>query len=338
MADGKENIQGESQGEEDVDEDEGMISLDDIDSIIAESDPEFDESLNDLVAEDVVEAEEDETSSDEQQLESEVVRVKLADRFPKLFKFVIIPIKVAISHPVQLIVLIFTKIKPLVGKALHALVKFIKNFKAHSAIFFKEKLPSFGKAILNALRGVSGFFKDLTASFKSLSLLKKAAVVWFFILLGFTGWSLRQTLNGLWIPFLKSEIVYDLSKMASESDSIDSNEDWVLIHEAFPQPEYSVLLEKYVVNLKRVGRGNPMVAVQLYLTLDAQEAAIELKDREREVLDLVQRITEDFTYDEINDQAGIYRFKAMIKNEINSLLNTGRVKNVLIKHLIPKHP
>lgn len=316
-------------------EDDGMISLDDIDSIIAESDPEFDESMQDLKESETQE----DNSADAQATEEEVeVKLAFAERYPRFYSKVVEPFKLLIAHPVKLFSIVFEKIKPLFQKSKEASIRFAKATKAFSIWFLKEGVPKYIKHTKELLAKIVASIKAMGVALKELPLIKKVALFSFVLLLFSTLWAFKKTLKGIWVPFLKSDIVYDISKFSSEKKEIALGSEWVLIHDAFPQPEYSFLLDKFVVNLKRTGVGNPMVAMQLFITLDAQEAAIEIKDREREVLDLAQRITEGFTYAEINEQTGLYRYKTQIRNELNRLLNTGRVKNVLIKHRIPKPP
>ena len=106
---------------------------------------------------------------------------------------------------------------------------------------------------------------------------------------------------------------------------------------AFPQQTFTVLLEKIVVNLQRSRRHrNPMGAFKFYVTVDSQETAVEVKDRETEVLDYVQRAVEEMSYEEVNGPGGRTQLKALVRGEINRLLNQGRVQDVFIEIMITK--
>jgi flagellar basal body-associated protein FliL len=103
-------------------------------------------------------------------------------------------------------------------------------------------------------------------------------------------------------------------------------------------PEYIVLLEKIVVNLKpsASSSSNPMGTFQFYIEGTKREAAIEIKDREKEFLDVVQRVVEEIPYDDLRTVRGKKKLKVNIRNALNDLINNGRIRRVYIKHFITK--
>ncbi|MCB0362097.1 MAG: flagellar basal body-associated FliL family protein, partial [Bdellovibrionales bacterium] len=113
--------------------------------------------------------------------------------------------------------------------------------------------------------------------------------------------------------------------------------DVVLLDDAFPQPHYTVLLNKIVLNLRRTsGHPNPMATFMFYVRVDSTETAIEIKDRQVELLDYVQRALEEMSYEEVNGPGGRLSIKAKTRAEINRVLNQGRVLDVLIEMMITK--
>ena len=75
-------------------------------------------------------------------------------------------------------------------------------------------------------------------------------------------------------------------------------------------------------------------AFEFYLGLDANETAIEIKDREKEVLDISQRTLEEFTYPEIMAPNTQKRVWARMRDNINEILNQGRVQKVYVKTML----
>ena len=79
-----------------------------------------------------------------------------------------------------------------------------------------------------------------------------------------------------------------------------------------------------------------MVAFDLYVRTDTDAAAVEIKDREKQIQDHIQRFCEGLSYDQIQTEEGKLTWKNRIKRELNLVLNTGKVKEVFFKTLIIK--
>jgi flagellar basal body-associated protein FliL len=103
-------------------------------------------------------------------------------------------------------------------------------------------------------------------------------------------------------------------------------------------PQHFVLVNKIVVNVKpgKLSNSNPMVAFDLYVRTDTEAAAVEIKDREKQIQDHLQRFCEGLPYDEIQSEEGKLTWKNRMKRELNLILNTGRVKEVFFKTLLIK--
>jgi flagellar basal body-associated protein FliL len=95
---------------------------------------------------------------------------------------------------------------------------------------------------------------------------------------------------------------------------------------------------KMVVNIKKSANSgdNPMVAVEFYIEGFSQEVVIELKDREPEFRDDIQRNLEDFSFDQLDSPAGKQLLQETLRLNLNRKLSTGRVKRVLIKTFVIK--
>ncbi len=103
-------------------------------------------------------------------------------------------------------------------------------------------------------------------------------------------------------------------------------------------PQHFVLINKIVVNIRagRASTSNPMVAFDLYVRTDTDAAAVEIRDREKQIQDHLQRFCEDLNYDQIQSEEGKNSWKNRMKRELNLVLTTGRVKEVFFKTLLIK--
>ncbi len=325
-----ENTPLNSESEATVDDD-GMISFDDIESLISESDPEFEEEINELKQE----AEAEEKIAEEQREDDEIIELSFEERFPKIYKYLIHPYKTIRKTSVLIFSPIFSKTKKAASflsrqarEIIGAALKFYK-------IIFSETLPKITGKIKLITSKITAVFSKVLQSYSDLSLKKKGLLYLLLIVVSGTIYMGRETMKGIWIPYLKSKTVYDLAEHSSLKFSFSVEDEWLLLRERFPNPEHQILLKKIVVNLIRKNKfSNPMATIEFYLSLDSQEAAVEVKDRENQILDTIQRIVEGFNYDELNSSTGLYKMKSMIRNQINALLNMGRVKSVFISTIV----
>lgn len=138
----------------------------------------------------------------------------------------------------------------------------------------------------------------------------------------------------LWsLPYLSSlEGIADHKfNYSSDSKIIRYDNDLLL-------PQYTVLINKIVVNIRpgKLSTKNPMIAFDLYVRTDNEEASIEIKKREKQFQDHIQRFCEGLNYDQIMTEEGKQTWKNRMKRELNLILNTGRVKDIFFKTLLIK--
>ncbi len=99
-----------------------------------------------------------------------------------------------------------------------------------------------------------------------------------------------------------------------------------------------LLIPKMVVNLKKSQHSgaNPMAAIEFYVEGMTPEAILEIKERETEMRDRMQRVVEDFTFDQLDSQDGKIQVTEKLKKEINLLLSAGKAKRFWIKTVLVK--
>lgn len=97
-------------------------------------------------------------------------------------------------------------------------------------------------------------------------------------------------------------------------------------------------LKRMVVNIQpsESSGSNPMVAYEFSLEGNSTEVLIEIKDREGEILDQIQRTIEDHTFDELNSSEGKKMITEKVRSTVNRLLTLGKIRYVYIQGVVFK--
>ena len=303
------------------------ISLEDIDSILDQEDPDFNKQLEAISNDKELASAQDigslSLSTDELLKEDikEEKRKKFTERFPKLYK---------LAHP-------FRKVKDFVKTSLVSLRNQFLLLITKTVSFLKNDLIDLLKYSFSQLGlGLKKVFAAI--GFVLATPLKtKIIVSTMIILIGAGGFLLYSAVKGKFFFLWQDNMLRDFRTLSDQNFTIKASEKWEKVYSAFPQPEYSVLIDKIVVNLVRLNvNTNPMAAFKVFLTTDAQSTAVEVKDREKEILDLFARVAEEFSYEEMVTKEGKDKFKTKLMDAANQVLNQGEVNNVNIETLILK--
>lgn len=81
---------------------------------------------------------------------------------------------------------------------------------------------------------------------------------------------------------------------------------------------------------------NPMISFEIVIQGVSNEPIVEIKDREAEFRDLILRVTEDFTYDDLDTALGKQQLSEAILAKINSNLTDGQIRKVFYKNFVIK--
>ncbi len=213
---------------------------------------------------------------------------------------------------------------------------FLSTSKAFLRHEFPERLKYYKAQSITGAKTAFMFVKAQIKRFQDLSRMEKWA---FFFTMGaaiFSVLFLVKTFTGAWLPRFIDPLPRALHKEAAWYEGFKNRDELQELFSAFPEVEFHVLLNKVVVNLRPdSGSGrNPMGVFELYLGLDSQDTAIEVKDREREILDIVQRAIEKFSYSDVISQVGKIRIKSVVRDRVNEALNQGAVFHVYFNTVI----
>ena len=81
---------------------------------------------------------------------------------------------------------------------------------------------------------------------------------------------------------------------------------------------------------------NPMLAIEVTVEGLSTDAIIEIKDREAEFKDMLSRLTEEKTYDDLVAAEGKRVLTEQYRDLMNANLTRGQVRRVLLKTFIIK--
>jgi flagellar basal body-associated protein FliL len=101
---------------------------------------------------------------------------------------------------------------------------------------------------------------------------------------------------------------------------------------------YSFQLKPIVINLKRKDGStrNPMGFFEFVLDGSSGDVLVEVKTRETEIIDIVQRVVESMAYEELDSVEGKLKLKETLRKELNKILIEGSLRKVQIQSIIIK--
>lgn len=296
------------------------IDLEQLDKVIEDEDPTFTNSMKDLGADKLLSATEE---SEEDEKEAFLLEKELW-KSGKTWKQNIL-------NKAPFLVFIFFKLKRIKRKIHDAIFYSFKiwliNFLQLLKIFAKKGWKIFVLKLKNAIQ-----------SFKNLSVLQKVVLTVSFLGLFAVGYLLKLSLTKGFLP--KESPLY-LQSFEEKADQVFS------ITDSTPEAFYdnlrgagnTIFIQKIVVNLKVIDNlvhKNPMGAFDFYIQGITPEVAVEIKDRESVIRDRMQRVAEEFSFEQLDSVSGKKELTEKLKIEINNLLTTGRIKRIYIKTIILK--
>lgn len=97
-------------------------------------------------------------------------------------------------------------------------------------------------------------------------------------------------------------------------------------------------LVKMTANLRpsENSSSNPMISFEIVIQGVSNDPIVEIKDREAEFRDLILRVAEDFSYDDLETSAGKQKLSESILVKINTNLTDGQIRRVFYKNFVIK--
>jgi flagellar basal body-associated protein FliL len=222
--------------------------------------------------------------------------------------------------------LIFYKVIFALKQALNPKTIFL-SLKTKSIKFAKESAH-------NSVENFKSFFKFT----KKLGWKAKLILI-FLILSTFVVGYVIYFMFRIGLPIKEKDIFLNsLQEVATEVATYDLKEGQEFFFDSIRASQNIMYLPKQVVNLKpSPGSGrNPMAAFEVYLEGNSPEVLIEIKDREAEVKDVIQRTAEKEIFESLETIEGKKLFLEKLQREVNSVLTMGRLRKVYFKTFISK--
>lgn len=286
----------------------GTFSVEDLDHILKQSDGDFEASLTDL-------KEDANAGSDNIEL-LDIERI-LAEEESKTLKNKFLRLKRKINNEFVLLAIKFKNLSldliqihiPVLLKWLLAKAKLLSQRASAAARVFrfwsvKKKLASFGIALLS--------FTALFYTYQAIT-------------------------HGV-VPEKSKLFVNSLDEWAEKTYVFTQGENLEPFYDSARVKQNIMSLKRIVVNVRPSSRSgpNPMAAFEFFIEGLSSDVTIEIKDREFEVLDMVQRLMEEQTFDELDSPDGKTQLNEKIKKELNAFLTKGKVRKVYLKNAIIK--
>lgn len=216
---------------------------------------------------------------------------------------------------------------------------FRKNFWKILFSAIKSLLLFTFKKSKEASLAVLKFLKLQIGSFFKLSTKDKFKLIFALVFAGLGVYLAKFIMHHSLMPPSQEKYIEDLSSVSDASYNVDEKQKWEDFKDPMRHPEFMVQLNRLVVNLRPTDESsrNPMVLFELFIQTSTQEAAVEIKDKELEIRDLILRISESQTYNDLRSVEGKTKFKILIKRSLNKILQTGSVEQIYFKNFIYKY-
>jgi len=299
----------------------------DLDQAIAESDPDFLKTIGEIANDKGLSVSQIVVSDEDQALNEEKAAWEKSGKLARTF-YKVLPFLPFLSLKLK-------KWKFSIFSFLRADYIRLANFFYFLATDGKNKLLA---KIKGGIGAITEFVSESFRQFRYLSGKLKLAVFGIIILfLGTSFFIYRSVTRGV-VPIKDELFIPSLERVASEVYEYNPATEVEPFYDNLRAPTNILLIPKVVVNLKKssLSGANPMGAFEFYIEGMSPEAVIEIKDREVEIRDRIQRGLEEITFDQADSPEGKKYLVEKIKKEVNLLLTTGKIKRIWIKTVLLK--
>ena len=191
--------------------------------------------------------------------------------------------------------------------------------------------------LIFGLRRTLEFVKFAVHAFKHATRTQKLMAVGMIALFGLALVILLANLRGRWLPTLDAPVIGRLEPFADHVVTVPAEDPRVSLAAAFPPDAHEFLFKPFKVNLRPTADNpQPMGAFEFVIAVDTEETATEARDREVELVDLVQRTFEEQTFHDLATEAGKTQLKDRLRRELNAKLGPKRVSAVNFKTFVLK--
>lgn len=205
-------------------------------------------------------------------------------------------------------------------------------------IHFKSLAVTFFSYLLESIKTLGSASAKGLKQFRYLPLKKKLSLSLVALLGVGTSYYIYRAARYGWLNAEPPLFVKTLEEWSVEKKSYDADHDMESFYESSRVAQNLFSLKRIVVNIRRSENSgpNPMAAFEFYLEGSSTEAVVEVKDRESELRDRIQRSIEEMSYDQLASTDGKQLLIEKLRRELNKLLTSGQIRRVLFKSIVVK--
>lgn len=303
------------------------LSDEDVDQFLSLEDPEFAKKLGEISGDKGLSAVEPEIDAETAALHDEIEKWRKSKGIKK-FLFVFFPFMPQLSLRA--------------GKVRAWLLVRLRVFKVR-LMAFGRYLVTEGKdkAIVKTKEGIHTTKESISgriSTFKKLSRKLKIAFAGLIFLFGGAAALMYLTWKGKLTPSDKVLFLTSLEQVSDQSFEVGADDSFEFFFDNTRSLPNLLLIQKMVVNIKpSEGSGsNPMAAYDIYVEGLNPDVIIEVKDREPFFRDLLQRTTEQESFETLSSVEGRVEFSKSLIREMNRHLTTGEIRNIRYRNFIVK--
>jgi flagellar basal body-associated protein FliL len=306
---------------------EEQMSVEDIDQMLAEEDPTFFKAVSKIGDDKDLSMTSDVVSEDEQALVLEQEAWARSGRGGRLLYF-LVPFIPRLS-------LKWKRFRKSFFPYLRSSAHRIKGFFHY---LFTTGIKKFVHSLKSSVAEVLTGLRSSVVQFGRLSWKLKLSFLGILILLSGTGYFIFRSFKYGIIHKDSELFIPHFERVADSVYQYDPAVDVEPFYDNLRASKHLLLMPKMVVNLTKVGDSAtaPMGAFEFFVEGMSSEVIIEIKDREVEMRDLMQRVVEQFTFEKLDTAEGKKEVCDRLKKEVNVRLSTGKLKKVWIKTVILK--
>lgn len=228
------------------------------------------------------------------------------------------------------------------GKSWKARWGRIKKYSYSKLFLLWVLIKNLGLILLQTiLAGIKGLKGTIISGLKAFSYWPTAKKGFFFALIllfgGTIGFAYRAVTHG-WIFENQPLFVRSLGEWSSESVKFDPAQEMEPFFDSARVAQNLFALRRVVVNIRASESSgpNPMAALEIFLEGNSIEVIVEVKDRESEIRDRIQRIIEEMTYDQLNLPDGKQTLIEKLRRDVNKFVTLGQIRKIYIKTFVIK--
>jgi flagellar basal body-associated protein FliL len=318
----KPNAEAANSGAESSEEE--LLSLENLDDMLAEVDPDFAKSLAEIGP--------DDSSIGEIYNEGVGLEYTLADE-QKLWE--------SVQGKKKALLKVFPFIPRISYRYKMAKTSFRLNrvkYRENLIHAIKNAGPSLGKWLKGGVTSFKTKMSTAMAAFGYFSMIKKLGFILLLVLTIGSAVLIQRIFSKGILHDEHGLFMSSFEEWADSSYSYNPSEGMESFYDSLRTPQNMLQLEKMIVNLRRSATSgvNPMGAFEFIVEGAASDVVVEIKDREPEMRDLFQRTIEEMTFDQVSSGEGKQLLCEKLRKAVNSVLTKGKVRRIFIKTAIIK--